>query len=230
MPEQKLPNPKKTKKKFYNKFVYKISLSIPGIGGLRYFDSEEFLRICQNSGRTPDRNDWRNRIVDKMIDNRDIWLSLIPFINQFDSKSFTKRLEGDTIDFYTNDKKFYDGLSNNFGRYVRLRFQPPKGQEQAMLDADKVIFAKKLPHDLYQYKAFLCPHKIPAAEKQTLIQWLDKQKPSITLTESIKKWILHTTENWDRRYIYIQNDQTLLMLKLRCPELVGQIFKYEIIR
>lgn len=225
----KIPNPKKTKKKFYNKYVYKISLSLPGITGLRYYDMDEFMQICQ-SKKKPMAESWRDRVVDKMIDNKEVWLSIIPYLNQFDSKSFMKRLEGDIIDFYTNDKKFYDGISDNFGQFVRLRYQPPKGKEQTMLDADKVIFAKKFPHDKYQYKAYLRPHKIPKNEKQTIIDWLDKQRPSITLTDSIKNWIAKTSENWDRRYIYIENEQTLLMLKLRCPDLVGQIFKYEIIR
>lgn len=230
MPTNNLPNPKKTKKKFYNKFVYKVSLEIPGISGLRYFDLHRFLEICQLGQPVPDKSDWKNRVVDKMIANKAVWLSLIPFINQFDSKTYMKRLEGDFIDFYTNDKNFYNGLCKNFSNQVRMRFEPPKGREQQLLEADKIIFANQLPHNTYQYKAYLHPHKILREDKNQLAAWLDNQRPNITFTESIRNWLINTSENWDRRYIYIKDDQTLLMMKLRSPQLIGQIFKYEIIR
>ena len=63
-------------------------------------------------------------------------------------------------------------------------------------------------------------------ERTKLADWLELQVPKITFSNSIKKWVLQTRENWDRRYIYIDNDQTLLMIKLRSPELIGKVFKY----
>jgi len=206
-------------------------MTMPGIGGLRYFTLNEFLDICQKEKLVSDLDlTWREKIMNDMIRNKHVWAQLIPFINSFDSKSFSKRLEGNNVDFYTNDKKLYDGLCSNFSDFVRLRFEPPKGKEQEMLEADKVIFAKKLPHDKYQYKAYLQPHKVSADDKLKLAAWMDKQIPSITFTDSIRNWLINTSENWDRRYIYIQDEKTLLMIKLRSPHLVGQIFKYEIIR
>ena len=139
-------------------------------------------------------------------------------------------MEYDNIDFYTNDKKFYEELCEKFREYVRLRFQPPAGLEDIMLDEEKKIFVKQLPHERYQYRAYLHPHKITQEDKDALANWLEKQKPNITFTKSIKNWLLRTSENWDRRYIYIDNEQTLLMMKLRSPNLVGQVFKYELIR
>ena len=227
----KLPTAKKTKKKFYNKYIYKVSLTMPGVSGFRYYDLPQFLEVCQsNKLTTLAHGSWRDKIINNMVMHKELWVEFISFLNNFDKNTFSKRLESDTIDFYTNDQNFYQSICENFGQYVRLRFQPPPGLENTMLDEEKKIFVKQLPHQKYQYRAYLHPHKIPHDDKQTLVQWLDKQRPSITFTPSVKKWLMNTSENWDRRYIYIDNEQTLLMMKLRSPNLVGQVFKYEIIR
>lgn len=229
--KNKLPTAKKTKKKFYNKYIYKVSLNFPGISGLRYFDLSKFLEICQTT-KTINSSDasWKDKTMNRMIEHKDIWVELIPFINSYEKNTYSKRLEGDNIDFYTNDKSFYDGLCDRFGEFVRLRFQPPKGLEKTLLEEEKKIFVKQFPHGIYQYKAFLHPHKIPQDDKRNLVEWLEKQTPNITFTPSIKRWVLNTTENWDRRYIYVKNEQTLLMIKLRTSSLLGQVFKYKVIR
>ena len=228
---KKLPTAKKTKKKFYNKYIYKVSLNIPGISGLRYYELPKFLEICQTQKilSSPDLT-WRDRIMNEMIKNKNVWAKLIPYLNTVEKETYSKRLEGDFIDLYTNDKAFYEGLCNNFSEYVRLRFQPPKGMETEMLEEEKKIFVKKLPYDVYGYRAYLHPHKIAREDKKQLVNWMANQKPKITFTNAIQTWLLNTDQNWDRRYIYIDNEQTLLMIKLRSPNLLGQVFKYELIR
>ena len=228
---KKLPTAKKTKKKFYNKYIYKVSLEIPGISGLRYYDLHKFIEICQTQElvSSPDLT-WKDRVMNQMISNKHVWMKLIPYLNGVEKGTYFKRLEGDHIDLYTNDKAFYEGVCNKFSEFVRLRFQPPKGMETQMLEEEKKIFVKKLPHDNYEYRAYLHPHKIAHDDKQLLVNWLSNQKPKITFTSSIKKWLINTDQNWDRRYIYIDNEQTLLMIKLRSPSLLGQVFKYELIR
>jgi predicted NAD/FAD-dependent oxidoreductase len=97
-----------------------------------------------------------------------------------------------------------------------------------MLDEEKKIFVKEIPHGIYNYQAYLHPHKLTSSqtERTQLADWLELQVPKITFSNSIRKWVLQTQENWDRRYIYIDNEQTLLMIKLRSPELIGKVFKY----
>src|SRR5210317_2316201 len=132
---KKLPTAKKTKKKFYNKYIYKVSLEIPGISGLRYYDLHKFIEICQTQElvSSPDLK-WKDRVMNQMISNKHVWMKLIPYLNGVEKGTYFKRLEGDHIDLYTNDKAFYQGVCNKFSEFVRLRFQPPKGMETQMLE------------------------------------------------------------------------------------------------
>jgi hypothetical protein len=171
---------------------------------------------------------WKQKLINDVVHNRQEWVDLVFFIDSFEKDQWTKRLEGDYIDLYTNNLDFYNGLCEKFPNRIAKRYQPPAGLEQEMLDEEKKIFVKEIPHGVYNYQAYLHPHKLTENlnERTKLADWLELQVPKITFSKSIRKWVLQTRENWDRRYIYIDNDQTLLMIKLRSPELIGKVFKY----
>jgi len=40
---------------------------------------------------------------------------------------------------------------------------------------------------------------------------------------------LITEWNWDRRYMYVEDEMTLLMIKMRSSEVLGRIYEYHII-
>jgi len=65
-------------------------------------------------------------------------------------------------------------------------------------------------------------------DKVKFIEWVEKQKPRITCTNAVKEWFIKTDWNWDRRYVLVEDEQTLLMMKLRGPEVVGKIYNYVI--
>lgn len=227
---EKLQTAKKTKKKFYNKYIYKISLSIPGTSALRWYDFTQLLDLCIADPSSSREHTWRKRAISDVIDHKEIWINLIITLNSFDNKSFSKRIEGDSVDFYTNDLKLYNDLSNKFADHVRIRFQPKEGTEKTLLASEKEIFVNNLPYGKYQYRAYLKPHKLDAASRLSVANWLVKQQPKITFTDSIKKWLIQTSENWDRRYIHVLDDKTMLMIQLRAPQLVGKVFKYTLNR
>jgi hypothetical protein len=62
--------------------------------------------------------------------------------------------------------------------------------------------------------------------KQKYIAWLKTQEDRVTCTPAVEKWFMTTDWNWDRRYILVQDESTLLMLKLRNSEVVGRIYNY----
>jgi hypothetical protein len=51
----------------------------------------------------------------------------------------------------------------------------------------------------------------------------------VLISEVVKDWFIKTEWNWDRRYIFVEDAQTLLMLKLRNAEAIGRIYDYIII-
>ena len=224
-----LPTAKKTKKKFYNKYIYKASLHIKGSGALRYYEFPKIVELLQLPAR-PHSNDseWKEKLLNDLFDNQGTWFDLISFVNSHDESTWSKRLEGDTIDFYTNDRSFYNSIVNKFSQFVVRRFEPGQGMESTLLNATKEIFVDKLPYDMYNYRAYLKPHrlKLSREDRAKLARWMERQRPKITFTDSIRNWLVGNRHDWDRRYIHVDNDQTLLMLKLRSPELVGSVFKY----
>lgn len=226
----KLPTAKKTKKKFYNKYIYKISLNIPGTSALRWYDFQQLMDLCIAEPSSKREHNWREKVISDVIDYKEMWIDLAMMMSSVDCKSFSKRIEGDSVDFYTNDFQLYEKLGNKFSKYVRSRFQPKEGTENALLNSEKEIFVNELPYGKYQYRAYLKPHRLDANTRKTVANWMEKQVPNITFTDSIKQWLIHTNENWDRRYIHILDEKTMLMIQLRAPQLLGKIFKYKLNR
>lgn len=197
---------KQTTRKFYSKWNYKLSFFIKGLGSLRSTDLSTLLKRSKNKELT----------------------TFLEHIQGLDSNDYAKRLENNTMDIYTNNEKIFDDLLSQFQDYVRLAFAPAADFEVSIKD-NHCILAKKLPHDRYQYKVFLQPHRIASAEdRKKYINWLETQQPRINITDTVKNWFYKTNWNWDRRYMYVENDQTLLMLKLKNPEALGTIYSFVI--
>ena len=50
----------------------------------------------------------------------------------------------------------------------------------------------------------------------------------ILISPIVKDWFIKTEYNWDRRYVLVEDSQTLLLLKLRNSEALGRIYDYVI--
>jgi hypothetical protein len=131
------------------------------------------------------------------------------------------------MDFYTNDRNFYEELSLKFESAMLHRFEPNL-ETLDLLDTPQTILAAKLPHNRYHYKVYLLPHKMAGDKesKKKYVDWLKSQDPRITCTPAVQKWFIKTDWNWDRRYVLVEDEHTLLMLKLRNSEVVGRVYNY----
>ena len=65
-------------------------------------------------------------------------------------------------------------------------------------------------------------------DKRIYVEWIKGQHDRILISDAVKEWFVHTDWNWDRRYVLIEDSQTLLMLKLRNPEAIGRVYDYVI--
>lgn len=214
---------KQTTRKFYNKWAYKVSLEIRGASIFRSVSLTDIDNYCQKC--FPET---RNRIESTVYHNQEQIKELSDFLLGYDQTTWSKRIEQSNIDFYTNDKEFYDNISEKFKDVVNLRFEP--GPDLSVLDAPHVILGKKLPHNKYQFRVYLLPHKMQGdnEEKTRFIDWMINQGSKIRLTSSVINWFMHTNWNWDRRYILVEDEATLLMLKLRNSSVVGRVYNYVI--
>jgi hypothetical protein len=211
-------------RKFYNKFSYKVSLLIKGAGCFRLYNVDE-IKTMLSSGFTG-----RKYYMEQMFNNRDQVFELIDFIKDNNLENITKRVERDYIDFYTNDRNVYDLMSQKFLTILKHRFEPRPGVEISE-DSESTIFVSKLPHGRYEYKVYLRPHKMKGdiEAKQSYLDWIDTQGDKIKISPAVKKWFLETDWNWDRRYIHVDTQSTLLMLSMRGTEIIGKVYKHCIV-
>ncbi|MEN6293834.1 MAG: hypothetical protein ABFD07_17690 [Methanobacterium sp.] len=165
--------------------------------------------------------------VSKLSETQEHSLKIIDSLIQYDKTDYSIRVESDILDIYTNNKDLYDVLSNNLSDILRYRCEPSPLSATDLEDAN-VILTKKLPQDKYQFRMYLKPHKMAGDidGKRRYLNWLKLQMPRVTCTESIESWFLRTDWNWDRRYILVEDDATLMLLQMRDPEVCGRVYKF----
>jgi len=210
--------PKTTQRKFYNKWLYKVGLFLPGAFIFRY---NSFDAIINQHDECSIKFYYRRQYADK-----DTIIKLAKFL-QDQNAVWTKRIESDYIDFYTNDENFYETLSAKFERNVRHKFEPDLNSLD-ILDKKYTIAAKKLPFNRYNYRVYLDPVKCSFDERQSFINWIEQQGDKIKMTDAVKHWFNNAVVNWDRRYILVEDENLLLMAKLKCNQALGKVYTFEV--
>lgn len=195
-----------TKRKFYNKWLYKVTLKIKGVTQFRVKHLWEVVAFSKNA---------------KLVE-------LATALELQNDQDRAVRIENNQIDVYTNDLLFFENIIKQFELDIIHCFAPTVGSEN-MLDQKRTIISSKLPHDKYRYKVFLQPHKLSSEDKLRWINWMDTQADRVLISESVKNWFIKTNWNWDRRYVYVEDEQTLLMIKMKNPEAVGSVYSYAVL-
>lgn len=216
----------KTSKKFYKKWLFKVSLKVGASSAFRMYSLERIKEICASP--RDDRTDiyWG---IKHIHDNQAVISKLVSCLESKDSRIWTKRVERMYMDIYTNDKDFYEELSEKFEDIIVQRFEPDELCVN-LLDNPKAIICDRLPHNKYNYRVYLLPHKLAGdiEAKQKFINWIISQDPKITCTPAVQSWFMKTDWNWDRRYVLVEDEGTLVLMKLRNSEVVGTVYNYVI--
>lgn len=215
---------KPTNRKFYGKWLYKVTLRLEGCFLFRNKSIAEIQNFCNEK----DPKELRYSIWNKAYNNREQILDVCALLETFDKTAYSTRIENNFIDFYSNNETLYNQLSIKFENILKHRFEPDKETVDMLSDSKHCISVKKLPKGRYNYRVYLLPHKMSGDKegKQKYISWLKSQNSKITCTEAVEKWFMHTDWNWDRRYVLVEDEQTLLMMKLRNSEVVGRIYNF----
>lgn len=215
-----------TRKKFYNKWLYKVSLEVSAAPIFRMYPLQHIKKYITNS---PNISGYPDSIWTRVLADGKILLELVDLLMSLDKTTWSRRIEDRVIDFYTNDVGLYDTLSTNFEQLVIARSEPDTTSLE-LLEKPYTVLAKKLPHNKYKHRVYLLPYRLPSdiTIRQNYVKWLDTQSPRISCTNAVREWIIHTKWNWDRRYVLVEDEQTLLMLKLRNSTIVGSVYNYVI--
>lgn len=209
-------------KKFYNKWLYKITLNIQGISVIRMYEQD--LTEILSEKKHPR---YINSTLESAIKNKTLILDLLSVLNSYPKDIWGKRIERSNIDIYTNDLKIFQEISNKFQTCVLQRYEPSE-KNLDLYDSTSIV-VKKYPHKIYKHKVYLLPHKLNKDKelKKSFLSWVESN-PRILISEAVKRWFITTDWNWDRRYVLVEDEQTLLMLKLRNSDVVGRIYNYKL--
>lgn len=216
----------KTQRKFYGKWLYKVSLSLTGGAVFRTMDLLSVIEFC-NRGYVPTM--YTHSAKEKAWNNRLAINKVASALTRYPEDTWAKRIESNILDLYTNNEEFYNRFLSQFSSIVRNASAPVK-ETIDQLDTPFTVVAGKLPHDKYRYKVYLTPHALPRdiVIRTAYLTWIDGQGDRIKISNAVKQWFLTCHYNWDRRYLLVEDDKTLLMLKLRDGFAVGQTYKYVI--
>lgn len=227
MKYRKMQKSKTTNRKFYGKWLYKVSISAPGVAILRSKSVDDAISFLKKPVPT---NTYRQSLIIKAHANADSLLEVFNFLKTIPINEWTKRIETHQLDFYTNEKSIYDNFCNEFDQIIIQKFEPEKDNLE-LLKNQYTIIVKKLPHNKYQYKAFLRPHKMKGDvdAKQKYLDWIAMQGDRIRISKVVKDWFIYTDWNWDRRYLLVEDTPTLLMLQMRSGDAVGKVYEYAVV-
>lgn len=217
------PKAKITSRKFYGKWLFKVSVTVGGASIFRSHTLQQIIEFCNDTSGTYSPYSY----VGRAVPHKGPLLEVSSFLIKFPTDIWSKRIESDQVDLYTNDRAFYDAAVDQLKHRILHRFEPAEGSE-ADLESTQTILVKKLPHNRYNYRVYLMPHKMAfdTEGKTKYLDWLKQQEERITCTPAIEQWFTKTNWNWDRRYVLVEDEQTLLMLKLRNSDVVGRVYKF----
>jgi hypothetical protein len=220
---------KETKKLFYGKWIYKISLKIPGCAVLRTKTGEDLEYYLSALPFEFPANAHVQSLQAQAFRSKNTLIKLNFLLNTYNKKDYSKRIESDIFDVYTNKKNLIDDLQREFESFIRLISKPKTKNIDRLLKNQRSIFVSSLPKDKYEYRVYLKPHNVKQDKKPNFVTWVANQGDATTMSESLIEWFIKSTINWDRRYILVDNEKTLLMIKLHTPEAVGTVYKYEVV-
>jgi len=206
---------KPTKKLFYGKWLYKVSYNIDGCSYIRHksFDGLE---------RSIDQlmpNSTYNR---KILGSKEELIRLTSNLKAIPRESYDIRVETNIIDVYTNDEAFFNSLILLLPGRIRYAQKPSTISEQQLTDK-RTILVKKYPQDRFTMRVYLKPHKMELSDKGPYIAWL-KEINGVSISDAVQQWFITTHWNWDRRYILVDNEKTLLFLKLKNSSVIGTVY------
>lgn len=193
--------------RFYNKWLYKVRLA---------FTSAYMFRLRLIT------------LIDVSVLSDDVKPLLI-FLTNTSTANYALRTSRDTLDVYLNDEQLVDQLCIDCGELVELVVVPDKSAIP-MLEKHNTVVVTELPFAKFQFKVYLKPKTITGLTNRTMFyEWIQAQGDKIRQPKSLKYWLLSPEKYYNRRkFIYVDSEQTLLMLTMKNAGAVGTIYRYVI--
>jgi hypothetical protein len=217
---------KKTSRKFYRKWLYKVSFNLPGCSIFRdnrYDLTEDQIEFINHQWFRIDH--WRE--TEQRTRTADL-SKMSALLCRFDRKEWQYRIEYTCFDVYTSNREMYQALiSSELADKISECHEPDVDSIKILDDPNNQIVTD-YPHGRYRFKVFLNPTKLSGSvsAREDVANWLLAQNPKIHCTETVADWFETARSGSSLRYVLVDDDATLLLLKLRAGGAVTRIYNY----
>tara|TARA_R110000822_G_scaffold252675_1_gene379288 strand:- start:1108 stop:1845 length:738 start_codon:yes stop_codon:yes gene_type:complete len=223
-----------TTKKYFNKFLYKAVVYLPGGNLIRNtkFDDMQMLIEQRLSwhGRTYNYGgSWvslaghyplRKHIEEAKVEQLEYWRDVV----KAGKPGFTFRVEEPSITIYTNDQDELYKLIESDPRPAGLRqlFRPESTEAFNALDRGEIILRKEID---YNYRVCFKEGKFDSNIVDSINRLLQNQGNDVKLTNSCKKNLEGRRFWFTSSYFYTKDLDVVTMIKLISPDIISGIFK-----
>lgn len=209
-----------TKKKFYNKFLYKLTYNVPGIRVIHWAKNNTDLNL-----RVMDWNDRVQKRINAQPQADLIQIREFFKLYQQKSESLKFRIEHNTFNIYSDSEQFLYDLSSTKLKSWTSSLQVVSLVESAkdlqLLDQGFTIVKKK-PEYAFRVKIREGFFK-DANERQGLALYLKNLGKEIRITKLMLSRLIGSGKYFGGGYVYLNDPRLVDMLKLVAPNLIGPV-------
>jgi hypothetical protein len=197
----------KTKKLFFKKWLYKITVSFSKANYIKRYSSDYLEMISK------DKRGFYFANFDKTDAKR--VLALKNKISEWQSEyEFQTRSEGDGLSFFTNTVDFLDVIKSHFDKKIIEIVEPEDAQSLNLLKNNvNVVICEKLPKNNFRYRIYLNgKYSFPADLSQSFYKWCEKYESKISIPYGLK-YNLRSQRDFRPygSYFYTSDDKILSM-------------------
>ncbi len=209
---------KKTRKKFYNKYPFKIALFTQMAKSIDY----SICKIQKSSKIHTFGNQARRMAKQDVI--QDLAVQLEPF---FKDANCRRRLEGYHLNIFTLTKEDFDKILQITERYVTEVHEPGSEEDLKFFEENsaKKILTDKLPYGSFKYKIYI-RHTMDHERRLKLANFVKKSPDNVKVSKQSQDWMT-LKQRWVwAPYMFLKDSSSLTMISLFLGTDIKKIEEY----
>lgn len=207
---------------FWKKFPYKVVISSPWAGSVRYTNYKTLDKIADGDINKNNSYFYNKTTIQYHKELR----SALEFIDRYDSDDLRFRCEGLTLSLFFKDRSMLNDIKKEFDPHVDVFYEPINNDAlQQMLD-QKILVKERLIHD--------CRYKVMLRDRMDLLTDASKKNLSRLLTNNEDRYantrrLIQDLDN-DRKYIwqsyiYAKDGKDLVLLQMMANSIIREVVK-----
>lgn len=198
-----------TNKLFFGKWPFKVETCLKGTSLIKRLGLEDTRKWCDGDAHQQ-FNQYSFYKTIHRIELREYIDLLEPFIGP----NLQMRSEYHNLNFYTDDRKIYEGLQRELAPWVR-GISEPEGDDLEFLqnNSSRIVLCNELPYGKFKHKVYL-KTSMPQPQRENFVKWLGNYNGDVRASLGSVGWMLGQKPYFQGPFVYIADSQTLAMVGL----------------